>query len=298
MPFVALLLVSALWGIHPVVGKVAEQELNPTALTVWRFTLGALCYLPFYGRFRRWFQLSARMVIFLGLGTLCWAMLYPLFYYQSLHDLPPVETLLIINTAPLLAAVFGWMFLRERLTGREWSGITLSFLGILVLVAGEWTGTHHILGVVYAGLAVLAFSAYTLLSRVMFKELPLLDVLVMTSTTGAVMLWVYTLVTGQFVPTANALGALTASGWMQLLYIVLFVSTLAYALYGYGLRRAPAGIGSALTFYPQVIFTALAQWLWLGQAPTGLTLMSAAAILGGTALVSLRLRKGESEPSG
>lgn len=294
MPFIALVLVSAFWGIHPVVGVVVEHQLNPLALTVWRFTFSAACYLPFSKRLRQSFRQPPKMLLLLLLASLSWAVLYPLFYYHSLRHLPPVESLLIVNTSPLLAAVFAGLFLKERLLRRDWFGILLSFCGILVLVVGQWKLSHSLIGMVYAGCAALAFSAYTLLSRILFQRLPLLDVLLFTTTVGTAMMWLYAVFTGQGAVTAVALRSLSTGGFAQLLYIVIFVSTVAYALYGYGLRRLPAGVSSALSFYPQVVFTALVQWLWLRHAPTELTYISAMAILGGTALLTVRRRKGES----
>ncbi len=51
-------------------------------------------------------------------------------------------------------------------------------------------------------------------------------------------------------------------------------------------------MSSALTFYPQVLFTALAAWIWLGTAPTWLTVVAACFILGGTGIMRIRRQGG------
>lgn len=290
MAFLSLILVSLFWGGHAVVGKAVEHQFSPLPLTVWRFTFTAVCYLPLFGRFRRIFRLPVRVRLQLVLASLCSAVLYPLFYYQSLRTLSPLESLLLVNTSPLIAALFSFAFLRERLRRFEIAGIAVSFLGVVSLVALEGVGRVASAGIFTAMMAAFAFGGYTVSSRSLFQTLPLFDVLLGTSAIGAVMLWCWALVSGQIHAVGTALGALHPSGWAQFLYIVLIVSTAAYALYGYSLRRLPAGIASALTFYPQVLFAAVIEWLWLGIVPQLATFVGAALILGGTVLMRIRIR--------
>lgn len=288
MALLSLLLVSLFWGGHAVVGKAVEQQFAPLPLTVWRFTLTAVCYLPFIGRLRRVFRLPTRVRWQLLLTTLCWSVLYPLFYYQSLQSLTPLESLLLVNTAPLIAALLSFLFLRERLTALEVTGIAVSFAGVAALVLFEGAGHVVFRGIAFALIAAASFAGYTVSSRSLFQTLPLFDVLVGTSMVGAVMLWLWTLISGQAGVVAHALGGLNTGGWVQFLYIVLIVSTTAYALYGYGLARLPAGVANALTFYPQVVFAAVIEWVWLGIVPQWATFVGAAFILGGTVLMRLR----------
>lgn len=285
LPLLALLFVSAFWGGHAVVGKAVEQQLSPLPLTVWRFTLGALFYLPLLGRLKRILRLQRRLFWQLALSGLAWAVLYPLLYYQSLRTLAPVQALLLVNTSPFLAALLGWAFLRERPGKWQWAGILVSFTGVIVMVVDEWSGSLSLVGVLFGLLSALAFAIYTVSSRALFQTLPLFDVLIGTSFWGALMLWFITLVSGELHPVAGALTALNADGWLEFLYIVLIVSTVSYVFYGYGLRRLPAGISSALTFYPQVVFAALIQWIGLGIVPTWQTGVSALFIFTGTALM-------------
>lgn len=287
-PVAILLLVSAFWGFHAVVGKAALAELSPLPLTVWRFTFGALLYAPFARRFIHIFRLPAKQFWQLAFSGLCLSVVYPLFYYQSLRHLSPVESLLLVNTAPLLAAVVSWAALREHLSRWEWLGIVVSFLGIAVLVIGQPAGQASTLGIVLALVGAAAFATYTVASRSLFQTLPLFDVLLATSVWGAVQLWIIAGLSGQWGLVAGALTHLTRAGWAEFLYIVLIVSTVSYVLYGIGLRRLPAGVASALTIYPQVVFAALFQWFWLGLAPTLLTGASALLILGGTAITRIK----------
>lgn len=278
-------MVSAMWGSHPVIGKMVESQMSPLPLSVWRFTFGLICYLPFLPRLKHIFQLPRRLFWQLALCGLCWSVLYPILYYQSLHYLTPVESLLLVNTSPFIAALFAWVVLKERMSRMGWLGLLVSFLGVVILVFTQWTGEASLLGGVFAILAATAFAGYTVSSRALFQRLPLWDVLLATSLWGNVFLWAGVVVTGQVPSVVGALAALSAPGWGQLAYIVIVVSTVAYGLYGYGLKRVPTGIASAVTFYPQALFAALIQWVWAGIVPSVFVAVSAVFILLGTALM-------------
>lgn len=275
-----------MWGGHAVVGKAVESQMSPLSLALWRFTFSSICYLPLLRGYSRVFRLPLRSKLQLAFTALCWSVLYPLFYYRSLHYITPVESLLLVNTSPIIAAGISWLLYRERLARMEWIGILVSFLGVVVLVRGQWHGSGILTGSIFALIGAVAFAGYTVASRKLFQSLPLFDVLQMTTLFGAVFLWILTIATGQTNATVHNLQALTSDGWQELLYVVLIVGTVAYILYGFGLKRLPAGVSSAITFYPQVVFAALIQWLFLGIVPSWTSVMSALLILGGTGLMT------------
>lgn len=280
-----LLLVSALWGAHAVIGQAVETSLSPVAVTLWRFTCGTICYLPWFGRLRHVIKLPHQRLWQILVAGLCSSVFYPLFYYQCLHDLTPVEALLLVNTSPFMAALFGRLFFKERLSSMVWTGILIAFAGVVTMVLGQLSGHFSIVGMIMALLSAASFAGYTVSSRSLFQALPLFDVLVATSLIGTVVLW---LISPFFTPLPvlmHALLSLPFSAWMEFLYIVVIVSVVSYMFYGYGLKRVPAGIASALTFYPQVIFGALVQWAWLGIVPGWMIVISACLILGGTAIM-------------
>lgn len=291
----ALLVVSAIWGAHAVIGAEVERVLSPLALAMWRFTFAALVFAPaFFRAGKRLRALSRRDVGLLGASAVLWAVLYPLLYYHSLKELSPVESLLIVNTAPALAALFGFLLYRERLTIRQVTGLFVALAGV---GAVGWHVGSLGFGEVWAALLAFggtaSFALYTVLSRDLFRRLPLFDVLAVTTLSGAAMLWLYAVVTAQSVSVFFALQRLTLSGWLQFGFIVVFVSVLAYVLYGYGLARVSAGAAAGLTFYPQVMFAALLQWIMMGKAPGTVTIIGGAVILFGVFLLQKRRTLGK-----
>lgn len=285
-PYIVLLLVSAIWGAHAVVGASVIAALSPLALATWRFTLTTVLYTPVLATaLRRVRTLSGGDWGLLLAASLCSSVLYPLFYYQSLTTLPPVESLLIVNAAPVLAALFGFLLYRETLSKGQVLGLVVALAGVVIIASqAAGRGAQSMAAISDAAIGTAAFALYTVLSRRLFRRLPLFDVLALTALLGALMLWTVLVATRTF-SAATALPALNAHEWFALLFIVIFVSTIAYILYGYGLARLSAGVSAALTFYPQVVFAALLQWIWLGRAITLITVAGGAVILAGSVLM-------------
>ena len=44
---------------------------------------------------------------------------------------------MVFNTCPIFIAVFGFFFLKERITKYEMGGLGLAFIGVIVLLVGE-----------------------------------------------------------------------------------------------------------------------------------------------------------------
>lgn len=287
-PVALLLMVSAIWGGHAVVGKTLEQQWSPLDLTVWRFTLGAVCYAPLYpGLIRRIFRLPGRTFWQLALTGLLWAVLYPVFFYGSLRLVTPAESLLLINSSPLFAALFGRLLLGERLAPVQGIGMAISFAGVVWAAAGQWEARSSALGVALAVMAAGAFAAYTVSSRSLSRKLSMPDMVAATSLWGAIDCWIAAAAAGRAGEMAGALRSLNGEGWQELLYVVVIVNTVSYFLYAYALRRSSAAMCSALTFYPQFVFAALFQWIWLSIEPSAGVIASACLVLGGMAVMNL-----------
>ncbi|WP_199614122.1 DMT family transporter [Paenibacillus alkalitolerans] len=283
--YIALLVLAFIWGLHGVVGKSLEARMNPLSLTVWRYTFTTICYsLIWAGSIRRIFSYDWRTLVQLALAGVLIVVIYPLFFYQSLPFLTPIESLVIMNTSPLLAALMAFGFLRERINAWGWAGIAVSFGGIALLIRGESSFQGTLYGFALCAVGALAFAGYVVLTRRLMQTVALKEMLTGTTVIGTICLWLLAAVQGElqgvWVPIFN----LNGSGWFELLFVVLFVSVLGYALNAYGAKRLPGGIAAAVSLYPQPAFAALFQWVWFGLVPTVWSVASALLVFGGVAL--------------
>jgi len=92
-------------------------------------------------------------------------------FFKAINRLGSSRTLLISTLAPPLAAIFGWIFLRENLSVFAWLGILVTVFGVTWVVtekdAGEKEENNKIdwLGVFFGFLAALTQAAGAVLSR-------------------------------------------------------------------------------------------------------------------------------------
>ncbi|KIL35763.1 hypothetical protein SD71_10105 [Cohnella kolymensis] len=285
LAFAALLFVSAIWGLHGVFGKSIGDRIEPFPLTLLRFTAFALFFLPWYSNLGFILRRSKTIFLQIVISGLCFSILFPVFFYKSLMLLTPVTVLMLVSISPFFATLIERYCFNERIPSKTWVGMLVSLLGAAVLIIDQWSEAASTRGIVYGLISSAAFAVYTASSRKLFQTLPFRDVLMATSVVGTIGLWMIAPFVGGIQAAVLSLSYFQPIDWAELAFIVFLVSLLGYVLNGYGLKRLPAGIASSLTLYPQPIFAAAAQWVWLGTAASPSTLLSAVLIFGGTAIM-------------
>ncbi len=85
----------------------------------------------------------------------------------SIQNTSVANAMLLFATAPFLAAIIGWLFLRESVRVATWIAMCLAVFGVLVMVWGA-AGTGRVLGNVAGGVSAFGFAIFTVALR--FKK--------------------------------------------------------------------------------------------------------------------------------
>jgi len=85
-------------------------------------------------------------------------------YVLSLFNTSVANTVLILSTGPVFAALLGWLVLREKVTAITCLAMLLAISGVLVMVSGGIASSDK-LGILYALLAVMTFSVMIVMLR-------------------------------------------------------------------------------------------------------------------------------------
>ncbi|HTY78591.1 MAG TPA: EamA family transporter [Candidatus Bathyarchaeia archaeon] len=123
---------AALTAIFAKVGLEGVDSDLATLVRTWVIVLvlGAFVYLA--GKWMNPFRLSPRTWTFLALSALAtgasWVCYFRALKIGDASKVAPVDKLSLV-----LVALFAFMFLHERPTGREWLGIVMVAAGVLVL---------------------------------------------------------------------------------------------------------------------------------------------------------------------
>jgi drug/metabolite transporter (DMT)-like permease len=271
------------WGLAYVPSAWLTEGLPP--LTAAAARLGAagvlvLAVLAALGRSLRP-GVGAGAVLWLGLTQT--AVFYGATYWGIVHGGAGLAAVLA-NTDPLFVAALSAGFLGERLTGRQWAGLGVGFLGAAcaVLAGGGWPPRVSPAALVVVG-GALGWGVGTIVVargvRGTGDPLPLAGWQMLA---GAVML----ASAGALEAGPRAAGPREAA---LVLMLALVGSALPTALFYTALTRGPAGEVSAWFFLVPVVGVVTA-WPLLGERPGPLLLAGMVLVSAGLWLVLGRRR--------
>lgn len=120
-------------------GGIMANEVAPTAFTALRFALGsviiAVVALASGGMPRSAFRAPWRYLVLGGLYVV-----YFVTMFEGLKTAPPVSAAAVFTLTPIMAAVFGWLLLRQVTTARMALALAIGGAGALwVIFRADWS---------------------------------------------------------------------------------------------------------------------------------------------------------------
>src|SRR4051812_36496498 len=278
---VLLLLMAVIWGVNFVVVKYATTVFNPVAFTGLRVsTVAAFLWLVAFASGRR--LLPRRDAIALLLLGALGNGIYQLFFVHGVARTRAGNAALIVGAAPAFIALIASARGMERLKGMTILGITLSVVGVGLVIAGSSgaaAGETTLLGSVLVFFAVLCWSVYTILLQPYTKRIDVIQLSAMTMLGGAIPLLIAS--TPALIATDWSL--VGARGWLALVYSSVISMGIAYFFWYRGLRVL-GPTRTAVYSNLQPIVALLVAWPILNETPTIFQGIGAATIVAGVFL--------------
>jgi drug/metabolite transporter (DMT)-like permease len=291
---IALAAVYVIWGSTYLAIRFAIETLPPFLMAAARFLIaGGLLYgwARFKGAPRpslahwRSATLIGMFLLLGGNGGVVWAE----------QRVDSGLAALLVSTEPLWIVLLVWLRPGGQRPGlRVISGLLLGFAGLLLLVKPSPTGGIDPVGAAVIVLAALSWAWGSLYSqRARLPESPLVTT-GMQMLCGGVLLSLASLAAGEpagFDPAAVSLRSVLALG-----YLVVFGALVGFTAYVWLLRAAPPVLVSTYAYVNPVVAVFLG-WILANEPLTTGTLVAAAVILSGVALItsSQAARKGKEE---
>lgn len=290
-PHLRLLGMAVLWGASWPAGRVIAQNMPPLAGASLRFVLAVLVLLPwmyYAGGFAQLKQWSAKRWLGMGIAGATGVFGYAAFFLSGLQHLPAGKAALVITLNPVVTlALAVWIF-QERLNRTIVLGMLLAAVGAVVVIShGRPQDILH--GAVGVGEllilgCVACWVAYTLLGRVILRGVDALSATAVTSTIGAVLLLVASLVVEGPAGLQAAVHS-NATAWGALLFLAWGATAVAYAWYFDGVKALGAGAASGyITLVP--VIGVLMSALLLGESIDASMLIGGAMAVVGTAVMN------------
>lgn len=270
----AMLAFSALVAGSFSLGVLAAPHIDPGALSVVRFILAGVLVgaaaaaatgIPRSAWVAPW--------RYLVLGGLLAA--YFVLMFEGLKTAPPVSAAAVFTLTPLMAAGFGWLFLRQHLTGRMALALAIGGLGALWVIFRADLGALARLeigrGEVVYFVGCVAHAAYAPLVRKLNRGEPAVVFTFGMMLAGTLLLSLY----AWPAVVATDWAALPGIVWVTLVYVAVAASALTFVLLQYATLRLPAAKVMAYT-YLVPSWVILWEIVLHGAVPPGLVLVGVA----------------------
>ena len=290
----ALTFTMVVWGVSPVFFRSLSLTLGPDGHLAIRYLLVGLLFLGILIATRGWRIERADWprLLFVSLVGFTGYNLGSAFGFERINA---GTGSLIIGTQPLLIALIGTLAAKERLTPAVITGLAIGFTGIVFLVWND-LGVQGDPVTFLTGCAMIfasgtCWSLYAVLSKPLSQKYGSLPI---TAASLVITSLALLLLLGR-PSTLVTLQAMTLRSWLEMAYLVLFVTGLTMVTWNYGAARlSAAAAGSFLYLVPPL--GVLAGALMLGERVTSGMVIGGALILGGVAITQFggRLKIGGS----
>jgi drug/metabolite transporter (DMT)-like permease len=241
-------LATILWGSDYLFAKIALREVSPLSFAAIRTLISTGAMFPiFLQREKDWRVKPRHVWPLIGLALLG-TFFNRIFWATGMNLTTASNASLLSTTSPIFVLIVSFFLFRASVTWRATLGIFISFVGVSLVIQGDWMkwvkGGGNVWGDLCMLLASLTWAFFTVSARFLMKEYSSLKV------TAYIML-IGSLLFLPFLPNENAGGwsGVSALGWASVFYVALTGNLLAYLLWMRGIQN----IGPLRTIFYQYL---------------------------------------------
>jgi drug/metabolite transporter (DMT)-like permease len=260
------------FSLNYIIARFALREFPPAQLTAVRTAIAAAILLALWLP-RRGPKIKRVDLFALALLGIFGITLNQLLFAFGLQRTSVAHASLLSALAPIMVLLIAAAIGQERITLRKILGMFIAVAGVAVL---QMDSARHAIatlaGDVIILLSALAIALYSVLGKRVTARHDVLTVNAVSYAAGLIVLLPLLLP-----PHGFSYAAVSAAGWLSLLYMAVFPSVLGYLIYCYALSRMSASSVSAYMYLQPLLATILAVPM-LGEPVTS-------SLAGGGALV-------------
>ncbi|MFD9948440.1 DMT family transporter [Nonomuraea sp. NPDC059023] len=270
-----------LWASAFVAIRAAVQDYSPGALALGRLLAGSLA-LGVILLVRREGLPSRKAWPGIAVSGVLWFGVYMVALNWGEQQVDAGTASMVLGIGPVLMALLGGWVLKEGFPGRLLAGLAVSFAGAVVVgVSMSEGGASSVLGVGLCVLAAVSWAVAIMAQKPALKYASALQVTTYGCVVGTIACLPFA---GQLV-TEAARAPLSAT--LNLVYLGVFPTAVAFTTWAYALARTTAGKMGATTYAVPALVVAMA-WVALGEVPGWLTFAGGLLCLAGVAVTRSR----------
>jgi drug/metabolite transporter (DMT)-like permease len=285
--FLLILLAATVGGGIGVFSKIALREIPPLTFTFLRFLSAGLVLFPVYVFRKESKELKISKLAGVILISL-FAVVNVNFFVFGVSKTTASIAQMLYAAVPLIAGIFSYFLLKERIGPKKLLGILTGFVGVMIIILLPKLGNSNvfsgnIVGNLLVFIAVSSFALYSVISKRFQKTYS-------PMTLTAVFIFTTILTQLLVVPTEyrsnpdwwHGISFLSIFG---LLYVGILGTGVYYLLYQHAIKRATPIVASMI-LYLQPIFTLIWAYFLLGEKVTFGFMMGSMMAFAGVWLVT------------
>jgi drug/metabolite transporter (DMT)-like permease len=257
-PYLLLSLTSLFWAANTVLGRFVVGHIPPVSLAFIRWMGAFLILLPFAVPYlvRDWPTIRKHVWLLTVLSVTGFSVYNALAYY-ALQYMTAIDGLLLLSISPLFVAMWSFALFGDRLTLRQFAGICVSIVGVLVIISRGSFATFANIGlnrgdlIMIAALAIYAYYTATLRTRPRMHQLSFLAVGMGWGAVFLIPFVAWEILSGQpFVFDATTVASS--------IFVCIFPSILAYLCFNRGVELIGANRAAPFLYLIPVFGSAMA----------------------------------------
>lgn len=238
-------------GLQIVFYRSVGLAIFSTALVLIRYKAG------FFSAYRSAGKIGLVTCLFLSGASI--------FIVLAVVNTTVANAMFIISLAPMIAGVFAWLLLGERVDRKTWMAMALALVGVLVIVNGALSA-QGMLGIMYAFMMLICYGMFVVCLR-LGKDLDMIPAISLSA-------WLLILIIGVSIDELS----IPINDFLICLALGVFQVGLGMFLLVAGSIHVPAA-QMALLAMVEVVLSPVWVWLGAGEQPATATLVGGGVIL-------------------
>lgn len=265
--FIALAIAVLSWSSSFVFIRVALQAYAPGDLALFRYLIVSAVMLIFYSnlktRYRPTWTELFRIFFFGVIGIGC----YMLALNYAEKTVTASISSFIIGMNPVLTLLFAKIFLKEPIDRRQWCGVAVGVLGLLIIAKDALLDQHLDRGVFLLFITLFCAAIYNIGHKPLLKKFHPIEIAAISAWSGTVLMLIYTPTMIHAIPHASWQGTLST------IYLGVVPGAIGYLAWSYLLGSGVPTAKIVPALYLMPLFTTLMGWLLMHEIPTFTALM-------------------------
>ncbi len=237
--FFLIVLAGLIFGSMGVLVRYISPHVTPFSQVLIRVAFAFIMSLLLISKGRDFFKITKKDLLIYGLGGVLGHATVLILFTLSIINTTIANAFFLLYTEPFFAAVFAYMFLREKITKQLLIALIISFIGIF-LIFNPSNLNQNLLGNIYGLGAGILYGFYIFLGRIVGKKY----------SSSKNTLWVFTFSLLFLIPATLSVEKPFSLSIPFYVWVLLFLFGLAnvsaYSLLNAGLSKIKAGYAGVL----------------------------------------------------